>query len=376
MEITCNRRELLKACQAAKKVINGQSSLPILQNFLLKAGSEGLEVRATNLDTWALIKLDAQGAEPLETTVCAARLLSVLKSAETERVGLRLEAGKLIIAESPTMEFALETLPASEYPGLPLVDLNKPVARVDVQAFKGLSDRCLPFTASDKYDRPALQGITLVLTAGECQATASDSYKLCHETIQTGYIYEEMTGIVPAAALTIIAALIGKQNGELTITRGDNDKKDRLFFSFGQTTISSRLIDGVFPPNWRKIVPTTPSERKALIDKKMLLSCLNRLSGVAKENAGKAVFTFGENLHMVAGNGYENTASAVMPCVWEGEPLQIGFNTEYLRQLATSMPGDTLTLEIPSPDATTIPLKCEAGSRLALLMPMETKRKD
>lgn len=117
MKFTIARAELARLMAHSGRVVESRNTMPILDSVLISAVGDGLVITATDLDIMA----SAVGAAEVETTgeVCVnAKLLGdIAKKAGGESVTFEIDGGRAVI-KSGRSKFALETLPAGDFPRL------------------------------------------------------------------------------------------------------------------------------------------------------------------------------------------------------------------------------------------------------------------
>ncbi len=111
--------------------------------------------------------------------------------------------------------------------------------------------------------------------------------------------------------------------------------------------LNTRLIEGQFP-NHSQLLPES-YEHDVRMPRDELLEVTRRVSQLAQRNAPlKLAFRPGE-LTIAAETPDVGDATETMPAAFEGDPLEIGFNPEFLRDGIESIEGDELVLRLISP---------------------------
>ncbi|MGZ5340028.1 MAG: DNA polymerase III subunit beta, partial [Solirubrobacterales bacterium] len=155
---------------------------------------------------------------------------------------------------------------------------------------------------------------------------------------------EEIEANVPARALRELARLSEDDEQQAVQV---NLSRNQALFRIGGVSLSSRLIDGQFP-NYRQLLPES-FEHEVKLDRAELLEVVRRVAQVAQRNAAlRLAFSPGE-LVVSAETPDLGDAREAIPVSFEGEPIEIGFNPEFVRDGLESLDSEQLVLKLISP---------------------------
>jgi DNA polymerase-3 subunit beta len=173
--------------------------------------------------------------------------------------------------------------------------------------------------------------------------------------------------IVPPKALEQIRRLFPAEE-ELEIARGDN----HLGFRSPFTAVYTRLIEGPYP-NYEQVIPKD-NDRIALADKNALIAALKRMSVIASDQTHRIRLAFNAGMLKFSVQTPDlGEAQDELPISYEGDPLDIGFNANYLLEILRFVPTDEVRLTFKAPEraATLEPVGWqEPGQFLSLVMPL------
>jgi DNA polymerase III subunit beta len=265
-------------------------------------------------------------------------LLDVIRSLPGDQVSLELRAAEQdaeIISGNAT--FHLRTLRAEDFPPFPEPDPESAVT-LPVQVFVATALK-VAGSASRDETRPVLTGILISASERELRMVATDSYRLSvKETVLETPLARAFEVNVPARALQELARIAPQATeDQLTISVRQN----QILFVLGGLILSSRLIDGQFP-NYRQLLPEG-FEHELRVASSELTDVVRRISLLAQKNAPlRLSFKSGE-LTVSAQTPDVGEALESLPVPFQGEPLEIGFNPEFLRAgLEAIAEGDVL----------------------------------
>ncbi len=173
--------------------------------------------------------------------------------------------------------------------------------------------------------------------------------------------------IVPPKALEQIRRLFPAEE-ELEIARGEN----HLGFRSPLTAVYTRLIEGPYP-NYEQVIPKD-NDRVALADKNALFGALKRMSVIASDQTHRIRLSFNAGMLKFSVQTPDlGEAQDELPISYDGDPLDIGFNANYLLEILRFIPTDEVRLTFKAPEraATLEPVEWqEAGKFLCLVMPL------
>ena len=217
-------------------------------------------------------------------------------------------------------------------------------------------------SASRDESRPVLTGVLVQFEPGRLVMAATDSYRLSmKETALEGSI-PELEAIVPARALGELAR-IAPEGEKLSLGVHEN----QVVFGTADAWLTTRRIDGQFP-NVKQLVPDE-FEHEVALGREELLDVVRRVAVMAQRNSPLRLrFADGE-LTVSAQTQDVGEARESLPAAFTGDPLEIGFNAEFLRDGVESIVGDQVRLKLISPLRPAV-LEGESDDFLYLIMPI------
>ncbi len=365
MKISLSREALLSQLQTVSRVASTRSAIQALSGVLLAARSDGSELLATDMDIGLRVPLEAEVAREGSVVLPARLLLDVVRSMPAKTISLEQRGAEQDVEiVSGNAVFHIRTLRAEDFPPFPELDRATAV-EVPAQAFVSTSQK-VAGSASHDETRPVLTGILVSASERELRMVATDSYRLSvKETSLDSPLASGFEVNVPARALQELARLVGHDEDQaLQIGVQSN----QVVFGYGRLVLSSRLLDGQFP-NYRQVLPDT-FEHELRLDATELTDVVRRISLLAQRNAPlRLSFSTGE-LTVSAQTPDVGEARESMPVPFQGEPLEIGFNPDFLRAGLEAIDGEQLLLRLISPLRPGL-IEAADGSRFRyLIMPI------
>jgi DNA polymerase-3 subunit beta len=353
------------------RVASTRSAVQALSGVQVAATSGGVELRATDMEIALRVPLTAEVVREGTVVLPARLLLDVARSLpkNADRVGLELRPEQQdveVIAGSA--KFHLRTLRAEDFPPLPGVggsDSGDTVVDVPAAAFVATIEK-VSKSASRDETRPILTGILVSASGAELRMVATDSYRLSvKETALEVPLDGGFEANVPARALDELRTIVGSTGAD-AIRIGV--RANQVVFEVGGAVLSSRLIDGQFP-NYRQLIPEG-YEHQLRISGEELGDVVKRISLMAQKNAPLRL-AFGEGQLTVSAQTPDvGEASEPLPVPFAGEPFEIGFNPEFLRDALDSVGSDDLILKLISPLRPGLIEGADESGFLYLIMPI------
>jgi DNA polymerase-3 subunit beta len=370
MKVTVERAELLKSLSHVHRVVERRNTIPILANVLLRAENAKLAFKATDLDLEVIETVAAEVNPGGVTTVPAHMFYEIVrKLPEGAQIVLEASGDRAMMSiRAGRSRFTLQTLPESDFPDLAAGDLTHKftVGAVDL---KRLIDKT-QFAISTEETRYYLNGIYLH-TAGAgkglmLRAVATDGHRLAQFELAAPPGAEGMPGvIVPRKTVGEVQRLIDSGEGEVSVELSQS----KIRFTLGSVVLTSKLIDGTFP-DYSRVIPLG-NDKQLEVDKKEFEQAVDRVSTVASERgrAVKLALSAGRLVLSVT-NPDSGSATEELEVGYDSDPLDIGFNSRYLLDIASQLEGDTAVLKLADPGSPTLLADKEANGALYVLMPM------
>jgi DNA polymerase III subunit beta len=332
---------------------------------MISATEGSVELLATDMEIGLRVQLKADVSSPGRVVLPGRLLLDVARALPSGTATLELRASEQdveLISGSAT--FHLRTLRTEDFPSLPEPTPETRMA-LPAEAFIQTVER-VARSASKDETRPVLTGILISAAGQELRMVATDSYRLSiKQTTLDAPLSGALEANIPARALQELARIAQQDQGtELAASVGQN----QIVFELDGVVLSSRLIDGQFP-NYRQLIPESV-EHELRLSTTELTDVVRRTSLLAQKNAPlRLAFREGE-LTVSAQTPDVGEASETLPAPFHGEPFEIGFNPEFLRDGLESIDDDELVMKLISPLRPGLIESPENGDFVYLVMPI------
>ena len=341
LKIVVSREELAQKLAVVGRGVSTRTAVQILSGVLLRAVGGKLELAATDMELSIRTALDAQ-VDGDGAVVVPGRLLvdlSRLLPDNEVTIEFREEESTLRVSCGPA-EYRLNTYGAEDFPRLPEVDAS-PTSTVSADALLDTLSAVSRAVSRDEA-RPVLTGILVRFGEGKLIMAATDSYRLSYKETPVEGEMPDLEAIVPARALEEVRRLASAGS---TLELGVQE--NQVLFGVDGTWLTTRRIEGQFP----KVDELRPKEftHEVTLPREELLDVVRRTSVMAHRNSPLRLrFAEGE-LTVWTQTQDVGEARETLPVRFEGEPLEIGFNADFMRDGIESTEGDELRLRLIDP---------------------------
>ena len=363
MKFRTNRDTLLRPLQILNGVIERRHTLPVLSNILVQTNGNGLTLRGTDREVELVVELtdgvEIEQGETAATTVPAQKLAEIWRSLpEGAEVTFSLE-GERVAVRSGRSRFQLSTVSAEEYVPFESTDSDVSITlpRVEVQKLLARTS----FAMANQDIRYFLRGLLLEITGNNMRAVATDGARMAMHTLDRGAEgVERLRAIVPRKRIQDLERLIADSDLDVEFSLG----RTHLRASQGKYTLTTRLVEGQFPP-YEGLIPRNIS-RSITSDRETLRRALQR-AAIVSNIVGFQVE--GEQLTIRAANNEQEEAEEVVAVDYDGDAMEINFNANYVQDVLNAV--DTESVEMSFPEDNKIAKIEAAGDEdsLYLVMP-------
>jgi DNA polymerase-3 subunit beta len=343
------------------RAVSSRTAIQILSGILLEAQGDELKLAATDMELSlraavpARVEGDGSVVLPGRTLVDIARLLP------GDEVTIEYRAAESVVhVGSGSASYTLHTYNAEDFPRLPEFTETETFS-VGREALLETIGRVARAASRDEA-RPVLTGVLVQFAGDKLVMAATDSYRLAVKETQLDSPAPDLEAIVPSRALQELSRIPG--NGDEVAV---GVQENQVLFSTGGVWLTTRRIDGQFP-NYRQLLPEA-FEHELTISRAELLDVVRR-AAVMIQRATPLQLRFADGEVTVVARTHEvGESQESMPVAYSGEPLEIGFNAEFLKEGLESVEGEDVKMKLISPLRPAI-LTDEADDFTYLVMPI------
>jgi len=374
MHFTVSSSELLHTLTMVGKVIAPKSTISILENFLFVLKGNELEITGADLETTLKTVLTIDDVlEEGEIAVPAKILTDQLKSFANIPVEFRtVDNDHTMFISWPSGEAQIPVFPSEDYPVLRVPEEGAVSNIITSEILLAGINATLYATAEEEL-RPVMNGIYIDMTTQGTSMVASDSHKLVCFTRHDIKSPENASFILHKRPAGILRSLLQKNDEPVRMTY---DSKN-AFFETQDTLLICRLIEGNYPA-YRSVIPKN-NQNKLVIDRVTLLNAVKRVSVCTSQATMHIKFSISFNMLTISAQdvGFNVSSHETLNCTYDGEPMDIGFKSDFVSEILSALTYDTICFELA--DAGRAALIVNAGAQdpdediTSLIMPIRVQ---
>ena len=343
MKFIVSSSSLLKQLQHIAGVINSNTVLPILEDFLFEVEKNKLTVVATDLETVMRVQLDIEAKDSGKVCVPAKILLDSLKNIADQPLTFNIDKNFGVEITSDNGKYKVMGENPDNFPKEPGAD-DTTSFNITASSLITAISKTLFATSNDDL-RPAMTGVFFELDKKGMQCVATDAHRLVRYKRKDVSCPKNDSFIVPRKPLNLLKAAIPSSEDELTVSYNSN----HLFVKHGTTQMSCRLIDARFP-DYKVVIPADNPYRLT-VNKSDFQSALRRVSIFSNKSTNQVALSIsGSELQLAAQDvdfSFEGTER--MKCQYNGEDIVIAFNAKFLIEMLSASDGDEVNIELSTP---------------------------
>ena len=344
MNFIVSSTQLQRQLQTLSGVLNTSNTLPILDHVLFELAPQQLKITATDLETTISATIQVESTSEGKLAVPARLLLDTVKTFPEQPLTFSQADNNTLEISSEQGKYALAYANADEYPqAAEVVDASSLSMQGDTLA-TAINNTI--FASGNDDLRPVMSGVFFQLSSSGMTFVATDAHKLVKYERTDVVAPETAEFIMPKKPLNLLKSVLVGSEEEVTV----NYNNSNVQFSFDDTVVICRLIDGKYP-NYEAVIPKE-NPNVMSINRVQLLNTVKRVSIFSNKTTHQIRLRIaGAELHISAEDiDYSNKAEERLTCSFQGDDMQIGFNARFLTEMLTNLSSDEIQLELSLPN--------------------------
>ena len=372
MKLQLSKSNFVKSLSFVQNIVESKSTIPVLANVLLEAKQGRLNISATDMDITIFDKIKVNNIESEgSTSVPAHTLYNVIKELPDDNpIDLSYdENNKKLHIISSKSKFVFSCLSKDEFP-ISSTETFKTSFDLEPDILKELIDKTY-FASSNEETRYYLNGIFFhiikINNKSFLRTIATDGHRLAQFQINSPAQTNAMFGIIiPRKLIFELRKLLDEVQGDIKIDLSER----KIRFSFNETVVVSKLIDGKFP-DYEKVIPKD-TKNSFSVNRKDFLEIINRISTISSEKSKAIKLNLNKDKITISASNLEEGGSGVeeINIKYNGPSLDIGFNSSYLKEIMNQFTLEEITILFSDSTAPTIIKDTSKSESLYVLMPM------
>ena len=371
MKLTIERSVFLRALGHIQGLVEKRGTIQILSNVLIDASGDDLSLTATDMGLSVVEKLAASIGEKGATTVAAHTLYEIVRKlpdgCEIELHEDPAAAGRMQL-KSGRSRFTLPSLSPDDFPTMPVKE--------SAQSFTMKSDdlrRLIDqtrFAMSVEETRHYLNGIYFHTADDQkdrlLKAVATDGHRLARAHVACPSGAEEIPGvIVPRKTVHELYKILEDSEGEVVITLSES----KAIFSLDRIVLTSKLVDGQFP-EYERVIPKD-NDKSMKVDRQVFSEAVDRVRTVSNERSRAVKIALDKGMLTLSVSSPDSgDAVEEIEVEYTADALDIGFNSQYLLDIADQLDDDMICFDFADSSAPALMRGSREDGALYVLMPM------
>lgn len=344
MKFIVSSSYLLKQLQVLGSVINNNNTLHILDNFLFELNQKQLIISASDLETTMSVTIDIESESVGNLAIPARLLLETLKTFPEQPLTFSVKEGNTLEISSESGKYVLAYADGTDFPKAEVLqDPSKTILPGHVLATA--ISKTIFATGNDDL-RPVMSGVYFNFSPNGLLFVATDAHKLVKYSRTDIVSSNEANFIMPKKPLNILKNILMVSDAEVTVEYNELN----AMFSFEHFTLVCRLIDGKYP-NYEAVIPKE-NPNKLTISRAQFLTSVRRVAIYSNKTTHQIRLKIaGSELNISAEDiDYSNKADERLTCHYQGDDMQIGFNSRFLTEMLNNLQSDEIVLEMSLPN--------------------------
>ena len=343
MKFIVSSSQLLKQLQVLGGVINSNNTLPILDNFLFELSENELKVSASDLETTMSAVVTIESDSTGSIAISARLLLDTLKTFPDQPLTFKTEGDSIIEISSDQGKYDMAYFGGDEFPKS--VSLPSPSKTVIPSNILATAISKTIFAAGNDDLRPVMSGVFFQFSSESLTFVATDAHKLVKYTRTDVTADKTAEFIMPKKPLNLLKGVLG---GEEDVIIEYNDANAK--FTFENFVLICRLIDGKYP-NYEAVIPKE-NPNKLTVDRASFQNSVRRVSIFSSKTTHQIRLKMaGTELNISAEDlDFSNKADERLSCDYQGDDMQIGFNSRFLSEMLSNLTSSEVLIEMSLPN--------------------------
>ena len=339
MKFKVPKNALLDALSLVQNIVGSRQGIPVLSNVLIVADENRLVFTTTDLDMTIRCSCEAEVEKTGSVTLPVKKLTGIIREVSDGIVYVESDDNAVVSLRAGSFKSKMYGIAAKEFPKLPETE-DSIVYKITQERFKDMLRKTFYAAAVDN-SKPLLTGVLLNFEGGKLNVVATDGRRLARYETEVEFPEENKRDAVISQRTT----------AELIKTLGDKEEViiklsgTQISFEFGDIFISAKLLAGTYP-NYRQVIINNCAN-VITINRDELLAVLRRINASTTSTANAMRLSFESNILTITASSPEvGEATDTVAIKYEGEPLTVIFNPEFMIDPLKNLTSDEIQIEL------------------------------
>lgn len=339
MKVKFNRSALQEALNLVTTVIPSRTPKPILQCLRITTEQDSVRISATDLEAGiTCLVSQVEIAEQGDLVVPADKLSSIVRESFDDVIALEATESAVYLVGSDS-RFTIYSHDPQQYPAVPGFEGDAKL-QVGLDVLQEGIEQTL-FSVARESTRYALNGILWEVSGKKLFLVATDGRRLAKATVALDKSAKLPEGriIVPAKTMSLLDKISSHDSGQVSVRFVNN----QIVLACEAVVVSSNLVEGNFP-KYEDIIPKD-HDKKLTLSTGAVLSAVRRAALLANEDSKGIKLALDKGSLVFTSRAPETGDAQIdMHVDYSGQPIEIGFNPQFLIDVLRVIKADEFEL--------------------------------
>lgn len=363
MRLICSKSDLLHGVNIVSKAVPTRTTMAILECILIDASSDEIKLIANDMELGIETIIEGTIEENGIIALDAKIFSEIVRKLPDNDVLIETDESFKTIITCEKAKFNIVGKSGEDFSYIPYIERKEPITMSQFTLKEVI--RQTIFSISDNDNNKLMTGELFEINENQLKVVSLDGHRISIRNIELKDNYDYKKVVVPGKTLQEISKIIpGTSDETVDIFLADK----HIVFEFEQTTVVSRLIEGEYFRIEQML--SSDYETKIKINKKELLSCIDRATLLVKEGDKKPII-----MNVTDGNmelkiqSFIGSMNEDINIEKEGKDILIGFNPKFFIDALRVIDEEEVTLYMVNPKAPCF-IKDDNGSFIYLILPV------
>ncbi len=363
MKLICSKSNLLHGVNIVSKAVPTRTTMAILECILIDASASEIKLTANDMELGIETKIEGEIAERGVIALDAKIFSEIVRKLPDSDVVIETDASFKTTITCEKAKFNIVGKSGDDFSYIPYIERNE---SIDMSQFT-LKEviRQTIFSIADNDNNKLMTGELFEIEENHLKVVSLDGHRISIRNIELKNSYQHRKVVVPGKTLQEVSKILpGSVEDEVHMFLTDN----HIVFEFDDTMVVSRLIEG----EYFKIEQMLSSayETKIKINKRELLSCIDRATLLVKEGDKKPIIMNVTDGNMeLKINSFIGSMNEDIDIAKEGKDILIGFNPKFFIDALRVIDEEEVSLYMVNPKAPCF-IKDDDGKFIYLILPV------
>ena len=338
MKIICSKTDLLHGVNIVSKAVPSKTTMKILECILIDASEGVIKLTANDMELGIETKINGTIEEPGVIALEAKVFSEIVRKLPENDVTILSNDSFQTLITCEKAKFNINGNSNEDFSYLPFIEKKQPLTLSQFTLKEVI--RQTIFSISDSDTNKIMTGELFEINENQLKVVSLDGHRIAIRNIELKESYNYHKLIVPGKTLQEISKILsGDINDKISIFYTDK----HIIFEFDNTTVVSRLIEGEYFRIEQML--SSDYETKIKINKRELLSCIDRATLLVKEGEKKPIIMDIKDSNMeLKINSFIGSMNEDIDISKEGKDIMIGFNPKFFIDALRVIDEEEITL--------------------------------